>query len=150
MGGAIFFLFSPITGGPQIISYVPRSGVGTQLVAVAADQTTAIYDGTVALPPNYGFVNVTASGDTTVVAAVVGKSIRVLSYSIGPSSAAVNVFFKSSSGAAISSLKNLAINGGFGRGYCPIGHFQGALGDGLVINLSGVANLGVDLTFVLL
>jgi hypothetical protein len=95
------------------------------------------------------FANATASGETTVVAAVVAKKIRVLAYAIGPVSAAVNVYFDNATDGAVSSTKYLAANGGMGRGLNHFGHFQtGTNNEALRINLSTTANVGVEVTYI--
>jgi hypothetical protein len=97
------------------------------------------------------FANATASGNAQVVAATAGKKVRVLKYSL-TTSAAVNVYFGTSTGGtAISSTKYLAGAGsGLGASFCPFGQFADTTaGDALQINLSATANVGVDLLYVL-
>jgi hypothetical protein len=94
------------------------------------------------------FANATAAGDTTVVAAVASKKIRVLSYAIGPVSAAVNLYLKSSTVGAITSTKYLPPNGGMGRSLNHFGHCETTAGEALAINLSGAANVGIDVLYI--
>jgi hypothetical protein len=94
------------------------------------------------------FANATASGENTVLSAVPGKIIRVISYSVGPVSAAVNVFFDDPTTGAISSTKYLSAFTGYGRAMNVYGHFETAVGQALRINLSGTANVGVDFAYI--
>ncbi len=95
-----------------------------------------------------GFANVSSTG--TILTGTSLKKIRVLSYTIGPVSAAVNVYFFNTTTGAITSTKYLAANGGMGRSLNPYGHFQtGTNGEDLEINLSTVANVGIDFLYIL-
>lgn len=138
---------------PASLASLPALAAGTAIIGttIAPAQTGVVYNGTTALTPTAAFVNATASGDMTVVAATVGKKIRVLKYTIGPVSAAVNAFFKGTTLGAISSTKNFSINGGCDGSYCPQGHFLDTnAGDDLKINLSTTANVGIDVLYILI
>lgn len=115
--------------------YDPATDTFTDVVALAGAED-----------PHRAFANATASGDTTVLAAQTGKAIRVLSV-YAHSSATVVVKFKSGS-TTISSDKKLATNGGFVLPYNPQGWYQTNADEALVINLSALANVGVDITWI--
>ncbi|HKS27836.1 MAG TPA: hypothetical protein VJS44_08455 [Pyrinomonadaceae bacterium] len=88
------------------------------------------------------------SGDNTLVAAVTGKSIRVLNIVL-IASAAVTVRFESGAGgAALTGQMQLAANGGFAPGFDPFGHFQTAAGELLNLELSGAVSVDGWLTYV--
>lgn len=87
-------------------------------------------------------INATASGDTTVVAAVTGRKIRVLSYFIGPVSAAVNIAWKSGAGTTKVNAMTFAINEGMVvPDMSPGWAVETDSGGALVINLSAAANV---------
>ena len=115
--------------------YDPATGTYTDLVALAGAED-----------PRRAFANATSSGDTTVVTPPIGKAVRVLSIYVH-SSATVVVKFKSDS-TVISSDKKLATNGGFVLPYNPQGWYQTNADEALVINLSALASVGCDITWV--
>jgi hypothetical protein len=95
------------------------------------------------------FANCTSSGNTTVVTGTTGKNTYVLAYSIGPVSAAVNVYWNGSTSGALSSTKYLAANSGMGRSLATFAHVATTTaGENLQLNLSGTANVGVDVLYI--
>lgn len=140
-----------------------NKSAGTQRVTLATDQTTltnllaqiaasgelgTIYNGTTALTPKFKTIVASASGATTVVAAVASKKLTVLSYVL-VANAAVNVKWQSSvTPTDISGLLYLAANGGVASGHSPTGHFQTIAGEALNINLSGAVAVGGHLVYV--
>lgn len=89
-----------------------------------------------------------SNGDNTLVAAVTGKKIRVLSIVL-ISTGAVTVRFESgASGTALSGQMALAANVGFSSGYSPVGHFETAAGELLNLELSGATSVDGFLTYL--
>lgn len=96
----------------------------------------------------FAAISASSSGDNTVVSGVAGHQIRVVRYSLMCAGAVV-VTWKSSVAGAISGPRSFAANGGKVEPYCPEGIIQTAVGDGLVLNLSGNVSVGGDLTYIL-
>jgi hypothetical protein len=97
----------------------------------------------------YSTVVASASGVTTVVAAVAGKIIRVVAMQL-TASAAVNVKWQSHvTPTDITGLAYLAANGGYVLPDNADGWFQSLLGEALDINLSGAIAVGGSVTYVL-
>lgn len=90
-------------------------------------------------------INTASSGDATLVAAVAGKSIVVLSGSFVVSGA-VTVGFKSGS-TVISGAQAHAANGGIVRPHNPVGWFKTAPGEALVIALGGAVQVSGELVY---
>lgn len=93
-------------------------------------------------------IEASASGDNTVVAAVVGKRIKVLNYTF-VAAGAVTVRWKS--GASISRSGAMTFStagGGASPGYDKNGHFTTAVGQALVMNLSASVGVGGHLTYI--
>jgi hypothetical protein len=110
--------------------------------------TDALMNGTTALTPKFAVITASASGVTTLVAAVTNKKIRVISIVL-VANAAVNVKFQSHvTPTDITGLLYLGANGGFAPGYNPLGHFQTISGEALDINLSSAVAVGGWLTYV--
>ena len=87
-------------------------------------------------------INATASGDTTVVALVSNKKIRVIAVGIFPVSAAVNISWKSGASTTKIQPGTYAINEGFMLASLLPGWFMETdSGEALVINLSATANV---------
>lgn len=79
-------------------------------------------------------VNATTVGNNTLVAAVTGKRIRVMSF-VGVATAAATVAFQSGAGGtALTGTMALAANGQINLPYNPSGHCETAAG--ALLNLS--------------
>jgi hypothetical protein len=124
---------------------------GTALIGktAAGIDSSTLYNGTTAMTPKFNTVRAaSSSGDTTIVAAVTSKKIRVLNYVLSVNGA-VNVKFKSATAGDISGLKYFdAAGAGAAAPYTPAGHFETTAGEALVINLSAAVAVGIDLTYV--
>lgn len=77
-----------------------------------------------------------ASTDNTVVAAVVGKKIRVLAYVLVVTGAATARWESGAGGTALSGQMSLAANGGVSAPFNPAGWFETAAGSLLNLELS--------------
>ncbi len=107
-----------------------------------------VSDGGAILTPKRAVITASSSGATTIVSAVTGKKIRVLSCGIS-ANAAVNVKFQShATPTDITGLLYLTDKGGYGAGFSPAGHFETVAGEALDINLSGAVAVGGFLTYV--
>ena len=117
-----------------------------------ADRTDLIYNSATALTPKFAKANVAASQtDSSIVAAVTSKKIRVLSYTIITAASATNITFNSKpagAGTAISSLKACGVNDGVHASYCPVGHFETVAGEGLTVTTSAGSTTGIDVVYV--
>src|SRR4051794_6653675 len=78
-----FTAVTPSAGLPVLVSALPATPAGTNLIGqvAAGQQTNQIMNGTTALTPRFARIVASASGATTVVAAVTSKRIRVLKFS---------------------------------------------------------------------
>lgn len=136
-GGLTFTLTTPsgltVAGSPASVAVVGGQRIGMGPAGP--------------LPAFCTFANLSTSGDHVIVDAVAGRRIMVLGYSIVVGSG-VTVTFKSPAVGAISSSKPLGAGGGMGRSFDSGGHFSTALGDPLVLNLSGDAVVAVDVEYV--
>lgn len=127
--------------------------VATTDTITAKLATDAIQNGTTALTPKFAAIAAASSGDNTLVAAVVGKQIRVLQLFILVAGA-VNVYFTSGAGGTVifggsTNKINLAANGGFVLPFSPVGWFQNSSANqALVMNLSGAVVVSGGLVYV--
>lgn len=96
----------------------------------------------------YAVIDHASSGDNTLVAAVTGKKIRVLAYTLIASGAVTVRFESGASGTALSGQMSLASNGGVSAGYLPDGHFETAAGALLNLELGGAVSVDGHLTYV--
>lgn len=132
-------------GNVDLASAVPA---GTNLIgSVAAGlKTDTIYDGTTGCTPTFLSVSVANSGDNTLVAADAAKKIRVLQY-VYVVSGAVTVTWKRAS-TAMSGAMAIAANGGVGCTFCPVGLFETAANEALIMNLSGAVQVSGHLVYI--
>lgn len=110
--------------------------------ATVAQDTTQLRNGGTALTVKYASISTSASGDTTVVAAVTGKRIKVVDYVLTRASA-VNMKWRSGT----TDITGLLYNGA-APGFNPVGHFRTAVGELLAINLSAAVGVGGHLAYV--
>ncbi|VVB52212.1 Collagen triple helix repeat (20 copies) [uncultured archaeon] len=98
---------------------------------------------------NFASVSVSASGATTVVAAVTGKKIRVVGVTLSVSND-VNLKWQSHVAGDITGLIYAGKTGGFVLPYSPVGHFETAVGEALDLNLSAGVPVGGSLSYYLI
>ena len=97
----------------------------------------------------YANIDAATSPDNTIVAAVAGKRIRVLSL-FGIAAGAVTVRFESTAdGAKLTGAMELAANRGFTLPFNPEGWFQTVAGELLNMELGGAVSFDGALTYVL-
>ena len=114
----------------------------------AALATDAIMSSTTALTPKFSTIVASASGVTTIVAAVASKKIRVLSWNL-VTNGAVNVKWQSATTPTDKTgLHYFGANGGISVVFSPVGHFETISGEALTINLSGAVAVGGSLVYV--
>jgi len=125
-------------------------------VAIASDQSViptsqdsaTLYAGTTALTPKFAVISASSSGDTSVIAAVTSKKIRVIRYSLS-ANGNVSAYFRSGAGGtAISGVKYMTQYGGAGGTYCPQGIFETGSNTALVINLNGAIAVSGEITYL--
>jgi hypothetical protein len=120
----------------------------TNTINVAQD-TAVIKNGATSLTPKFAAIAASSSGNNTLVAAVTGKTIRVLAYNfIG--NGAVNAKFQTGAGGTdLTGLKYIAAAGG---GICapfnPVGWFETASATLLNLNLSGAVAVGGEIVYI--
>lgn len=101
--------------------------------------------------PQYANIAIGSSGDNTIVAAVTGKKIRVISgFLVG--SGDVNAYFVDGANNALagdgSNGIDLTANSGFTLNFNPVGWFETASGQSLDINLDGAVSVAGALTYI--
>ena len=130
----------------QTISGTVTANQGT---AGSADWRTDLRRGQTLL---FAVIDVSASGDNTIVAADATKKIKVLGYSL-VADAAVAARWKSGAGTNISGAMSFAANGGIsdGNGNSPATQwlFETAVNQALVLNLGGAVGGRGRLTYFL-
>lgn len=92
-------------------------------------------------------INASASGQQNVIAAVSGKSIRLISAVLSVS-AQVNVQWKSGGGGNLSGLMYCEMRGGAAWQFNPHGWFQTAVGEALAISLSAAVPVGGTIQYI--
>lgn len=122
-------------------------------VPVAADSSQVNVGGTL-VTPKFAVITASASGATTIVAAVgsggTAKRIRVIQWTL-LTSAAVNVKWQSKPAGAASDITGLHYfvgNQGVASPQADKGLFQTVAGEALDINLSGAVAAGGSLVYV--
>ncbi len=136
-------------GNPIPVTTVGALPAGTNTIGAVIAQlaTGVLYSGTSALTPKYASISASAAGDNSLVAAVAGKKIRILKYTI-VASAGTAAKFRSSSGTDLTGPMPLGANSGIGGAFCPVGLFESVAGEGLVLNLSAAVPVSGHLTYV--
>ena len=137
------------SGNPIPVANVASMPPGSNLIgAVIARQATGVLvDGTTGVTPKFAAISAASAGDNTIVAAVAGKRLRVVKYTI-VTSGGVSAKFRTASGGDLSGAMALAANSGIGGAYCPVGLLETLAGDGLVLNLSSAVPVAGHLTYI--
>ncbi len=114
----------------------------------AALLTNVIHNGTAAITPKFSAIDAATSGDNTLVAAVVGKKIRVVSLLL-VSAGTVNARFEDGAGgSALSGQMNLVANSGFTLPFNPVGWFETTANTLLNLELSAAISVDGMLTYI--
>ena len=126
--------------GSMDIDSLPASARTSDTIAVA-QQTDAIMNDRTALTPKFAVISAAGLGDNTLVAAVVGKVIRVTGFCL-VSSGIVSVRFESGAGGtALTGVMPLVAQSILQVPHDPTGHFQTASGVLLNLELSGAVGV---------
>lgn len=110
--------------------------------------TATIQNGSTALTPKFASISGNTSGDNTLVSAVSGKKIRVLSITV---ISAGDVDFRIEDGAggsALSGVMTLTANSGFSASFSPVGHFETSSNTLLNMELSDAIQVSGFLTYI--
>ena len=100
----------------------------------------------------YAAISASASGDNTIVAAVAGQKIVLLSYLV-IAAGDVSITWKSGASTSLSGAMALAANGGAAPSAGPltpagvVGMLETAPGEALVLNLSAAVAVGGHITY---
>lgn len=99
-----------------------------------------------------GFAKIATVGTTdTIVAAVPGKRIRVLAYVIGCGEAGANALgFASNVTPLTGTMETTVESPGVAAAFCPVGHFETAPGEPLVLGQTTSAAAQGHLTYCLI
>lgn len=107
-----------------------------------AQQTDTILSDTTAITPKFVIIDAASSGDNTILAAVVGKKIRVLSAVFTAAGALTARFESGASGTALTGQMTLATGTPVVLPFNPLGHFETA--ENTLLNLELSAGTSVD------
>jgi hypothetical protein len=96
----------------------------------------------------FAVIDHATSGDNTLVAAVAGKKIRVLSIFFVVAAAVTVRFESAASGAALTGQMQFGANGGIALAFNPEGWFETAAGQLLNMELSGAISVDGGLSYI--
>ena len=124
------------------------SQISAPLPVQATFETTQMSSLGTIVTPKYAVITASTSGNNTLVAAVVGKKIRVLAVWL-TSNGTVNAKFQSGAGGTdITGLAYLVVNTGFALAYNPVGWFETGSNTLLNLNLSAAIAVGGSLVYI--
>lgn len=96
----------------------------------------------------YAAIDAATSGDNTLVAAVTGKKIRVLSYILVSAGTVTARFESGAGGTALSGQMTMAVNTGVSAAFNEGGWFETAAGSLLNLELSGAVSVDGHLSYI--
>jgi hypothetical protein len=96
----------------------------------------------------YAVIDAATSGDNTIVTAVTGKKIRVLSCFLVAASAVTTRFESGAGGTALTGQMNCAANGGYVLPFNEGGWFETAAGSLLNLELGGAVSVDGSLSYI--
>lgn len=100
------------------------------------------------LDVKFAAISGATSGNNTVVAAVSGKKIRVLSYVLNSVTAVAVRFESDADGTALTGVMSLGATSVLASGFNPFGHFETVAGELLNMELGGAVQVSGHLTYV--
>jgi len=133
-------------GDVDVTSQPARSATTDTITAKLATDT--LQDGTTALTPKFAAIAASSSGDNTLVAAVSGKKIRVLSYTLVAAGAVTCRFEDGAGGTAKSGVMSFGANGGVSVPFSPLGHFETTANTLLNLELGGAVSVAGHVCYV--
>lgn len=146
------------TGGPTYTGLLPSQDEGVErLLNTCVDYNSATREGSLrvnnALPNGssvvkYAAISASTSGDNTIVAAVTGKKIRVLSLVLVSAGTTTTAFESAAGGTALTGDMALVANTGYVLPYNPFGWFQTVASELLNLELSAAIAVAGSLTYV--
>jgi len=95
-------------------------------------------------------IDAASSGDNTLVAAISGQKIRVLSYTLLCDAATLVRFESGASGTALTGRMSFGAMGGVSVPFSPVGHFETAVGDLLNLELDIASPVTGHITYMIL
>lgn len=112
--------------------------------------SSALYNGTTALTPQFAKIDISASGDNTIIAGVSAKSIYVLSYTLIAAGTVTAQWFSDVGGSevSLSGAMSLTTYSGASPAFCSVGLLQTASGKALNLKLGGNTQVSGHLTYV--
>lgn len=114
----------------------------------AALMTNIINDGTTALTPKFAVIDDAVSGNNTIVIAVSGKKIRVLSLTMIATGDVLARFEDGAGGTALTGQMDLTTNSGMSVAFSPVGHFETSSNTLLNLELDGAVSVDGFLTYI--
>lgn len=130
----------------DVITQPARAATTDTITAKLATDT--LQDGTTALTPKFAAIAASSSGDNTLVAAVSGKKIRVLSYTLVAAGAVTCRFEDGAGGTAKSGVMSFGANGGVSVPFSPLGHFETTANTLLNLELGGAVSVAGHVCYV--
>jgi len=101
-----------------------------------------------ALVPKFAVISAAGSGNNTLITAVSGKKIRVLSYTIVTTTAVTCQFQSGAGGTNLSGAMPAGVNGVISAPFTPLGHFETAAAALLNLSLGGAVAVAGHLSYV--
>lgn len=114
----------------------------------AALMTNVMQNGTTALTPKFAAIDAASSGDNTIVAAVAGKQIRVVSAFLMSAGELTVRFEDGAGGTALTGQMNVTSYSGFVLPFNPVGWFETSATTLLNLELSDAISVDGCLTYV--
>ncbi len=118
----------------------------------AALARSAVMDGAVALTPKFARIGASAAGVTTLLPAVAGRKLSVLSMLV-VAAGDVSLYLRDDTPTALSgdATNPIALSGGprgFALAFSPVGHFETGVGKALQVSLSAAVAIAGHIVYL--
>ncbi len=137
----------PVTIAPDQSTMVTAGSITNSYIKIY-ESTDGILSGSSVLTPKFSPITAWVSGSTTIISAVTGKKLRILSYSIVCSGSTGFRWRSHTTTASATGNMVFSANGGISVGNSPFGHFETVSGEALDVYLSTSASVGGHLTYL--
>lgn len=138
----------PATLGQKAMAAALAVSIATDQTVPTTLDTNTVFASGVAMTPKFAKIAASANGNNTLIAAVVGKKIRVLSYSFVCALAVTAKFQSGTGGTDLTGPMAFGDNGGISAPFCPVGHFETAAGAMLNLFLGSAVVVSGHITYV--
>ena len=118
------------------------------MTTVVVPGSDLMHSGNSIISPKFAAIDTATSPDTTIISAVSGKKLRIVSLFLVSAGTVTTRFESGADGAKLTGQMTLTANSGFVLPYNPVGWFETVAGQALSLELSAGVSVDGSLTYI--